>query len=93
MKSERFSVPVALKPIVYCFVSPFIPPALKVTFRVSGLVTPSRDGKFSYYDLTEPIPEDMTKLLRQIDDSASPATKNGAADAGHKQKDKEPKSD
>ena len=50
-------------------------------------------GLCSYYDLTEPIPEDMTKLLRQIDDSAPPATKNGAADTVHKQKDKEPKPD
>ena len=50
-------------------------------------------GLRSYYDLTEPIPEDMTKLLRQIDDSAPPATKNGAADTVHKQKDKEPKPD
>jgi len=50
-------------------------------------------GLRSYYDLTEPIPEDMTKLLRQIDDSAPPATKNGSTEAGRKQKDKEPKSD
>jgi hypothetical protein len=50
-------------------------------------------GLRSYYDLAEPIPEQMTKLLRKIDDSAVAATKNGAADAVHKQKDKEPKSD
>jgi Anti-sigma factor NepR len=48
-------------------------------------------GLRSYYDLTEPIPEQMTKLLRQIDDSAPPATGNGAAEAIHKHKDKEPK--
>jgi hypothetical protein len=35
-------------------------------------------GLRSYYDLAEPIPEQMTKLLRKIDDSALPATKNGA---------------
>ncbi|MBV8744668.1 MAG: hypothetical protein JO134_06450 [Xanthobacteraceae bacterium] len=50
-------------------------------------------GLRSYYDLTEPIPEDMTKLLRQIDDSVPPATKNGATDTVHKQKDKDPKTD
>ena len=50
-------------------------------------------GLRSYYDLTEPIPDQMTKLLQQIDDIAVPATKNGAADAVHKQKDKEPKSE
>jgi hypothetical protein len=50
-------------------------------------------GLRSYYDLAEPIPEQMTRLLRQIDDSALPATKNGAQDADRKQKDKEPKSD
>jgi Anti-sigma factor NepR len=50
-------------------------------------------GLRSYYDLTEPIPEQMNKLLRQIDDSAPPAAKNGAGHAVHKQKDKEPKSD
>jgi hypothetical protein len=50
-------------------------------------------GLRSYYDLAEPIPEDMSKLLRKIDDSAPPATKNGAANAVRKQKDKEPNSD
>jgi len=50
-------------------------------------------GLRSYYDLAEPIPEQMSKLLQQIDDSAPPATKNGAADTAHKHKDKEPKPD
>jgi|EndMetStandDraft_3_1072993.scaffolds.fasta_scaffold1301135_2 hypothetical protein len=50
-------------------------------------------GLRSYYDLAEPIPEQMTKLLRKIDDSGMPATKSGTPDAVHKQKDKEPKSD
>jgi hypothetical protein len=50
-------------------------------------------GLRSYYDLAEPIPEAMTRLLRQIDDKAAPSTKKGAADAVHKQRDKEPKSD
>ena len=48
-------------------------------------------GLRSYYDLAEPIPEQMTKLLKQIDDSAIPATQNGAALQKHK--DKEPKPD
>jgi hypothetical protein len=50
-------------------------------------------GLRSYYDLAEPIPEQMTKLLRKIDDRAVPATKNGTPDPAQKQKDKEPKSD
>ena len=50
-------------------------------------------GLRSYYDLAEPIPEQMTKLLQQIDNNALPATKNGAPDAVHKPKNKEPKSD
>jgi Anti-sigma factor NepR len=50
-------------------------------------------GLRSYYDLAEPIPEQMTKLLQQIDDSALPATKNGAAEAVQKPKDREPKPD
>ncbi len=50
-------------------------------------------GLRSYYDLTEPIPERMVKLLEQIDDSASHATKNGAADAAQKRKNKESRSD
>jgi hypothetical protein len=48
-------------------------------------------GLRSYYDLAEPIPEQMTKLLKQIDDSALPAIQNGAALQKHK--DKEPKPD
>ncbi|MFZ0839728.1 MAG: hypothetical protein WAM77_19865 [Xanthobacteraceae bacterium] len=48
-------------------------------------------GLRSYYDLAEPIPEQMTKLLKQIDDNALPATQNGAALQKHK--DKEPKPD
>ena len=50
-------------------------------------------GLRSYYDLAEPIPEQMTKLLRQIDDNALPPTNNGAAGARAPHKDKEPKSD
>ena len=50
-------------------------------------------GLRSYYDLTEPIPERMAKLLQQIDGNPPPAAKNGTEDAVHKQKDKEPKSD
>lgn len=45
-------------------------------------------GLRSYYDLAEPIPEQMTKLLKQIDDSA--ATKNETASAAHKHKANEP---
>ncbi len=50
-------------------------------------------GLRSYYDLTEPIPDRMVKLLGQLDDSAPAATKNGAADAARNRKDKEHKSD
>ena len=50
-------------------------------------------GLRSYYDLAEPIPEQMTKLLKQLDDSALPAPQNGAAEAVQKHKDKEPKPD
>ena len=46
-------------------------------------------GLHSYYDLTEPIPERMVKLLRKIDNGGPPAAKNGAEDLVHKQKDKE----
>ena len=48
-------------------------------------------GLRSYYDLAEPIPEQMTKLLKQIDDSA--AIKNETASAVHKNKENEPGSD
>ncbi len=47
-------------------------------------------GLRSYYDLAEPIPEQMTKLLKQIDDSVRPATQNGAALQKHKDKEPEP---
>ena len=50
-------------------------------------------GLRSYYDLAEPIPDQMTKLLRRIDDSAPSASESGTTGAVHKQKDKEPKSD
>ena len=68
-------------------------PDIGPSFYERAIRTTIGRGLRSYYDLAEPIPEQMTKLLRQIDDSALPATKNGAADAVHKQKDKEPKSD
>jgi Anti-sigma factor NepR len=50
-------------------------------------------GLRSYYDLAEPIPDEMTKLLRQIDDRAPSAGKRKTPDAVQKQKDNEPKSD
>ena len=68
-------------------------PDIGPSFYERAIRTTIGRGLRSYYDLTEPIPERMTKLLRQIDDTAVPTTKNGAADAVHKQKDKEPKSD
>lgn len=50
-------------------------------------------GLRSYYDLTEPIPERMAKLLQVIDESAPAAAKNGAENLGHKPKEKNSKSD
>jgi hypothetical protein len=50
-------------------------------------------GLRSYYDLAEPIPDQMTKLLQRIDDSARPASKSQTPGAVHKQEDKEPESD
>jgi hypothetical protein len=43
-------------------------------------------GLRSYYDLTEPMPERMTKLLQRIDENAPPADKNGTAEAEQKDK-------
>jgi hypothetical protein len=68
-------------------------PDIGPSFYERAIRTTIGRGLRSYYDLAEPIPEQMTKLLQQIDNSAAPASKNGAADAVHKQKDKKPKSD
>jgi hypothetical protein len=66
---------------------------IEPSFYERAIRTTIGRGLRSYYDLAEPIPERMTKLLQRIDDSTRPAIKNGAADAVHKQKDKETKSD
>ena len=50
-------------------------------------------GLRSYYDLTEPMPERMVKLLAEIDESAPATAKSGAENAVQKQKDKDSKSD
>jgi hypothetical protein len=68
-------------------------PDIGPSFYERAIRTTIGRGLRSYYDLAEPIPEDMTKLLRRIDDGAPSSTKKGAPDAVHKQKDKEPKSD
>jgi hypothetical protein len=66
---------------------------IEPSFYERAIRTTIGRGLRSYYDLSEPIPEQMTKLLQQIDARTLPATKNGAADPVQKQKDKGPKSD
>jgi hypothetical protein len=68
-------------------------PDIGPSFYERAIRTTIGRGLRSYYDLAEPIPEQMTKLLRQIDDSSLPPTNNGAAGAAHQHKDQEPKSD
>ncbi len=68
-------------------------PDIGPSFYERAIRTTIGRGLRSYYDLTEPIPDRMIKLLEQIGESAPPATKNGAADAAQKRKNKESRSD
>ena len=66
---------------------------IEPSFYERAIRTTIGRGLRSYYDLTEPIPERMAKLLQKIDEIPQSAVKNGTENAVHKRKDKESKTD